>query len=89
MHRRAFQPLENWLTPKQLKAMIEEERYSVIRHVGIPLHKIRYGRSAFFQHKRIQQIVNRLGLSRTFTKLLLPVTLYQGVLAQSHEKATQ
>jgi 2-polyprenyl-3-methyl-5-hydroxy-6-metoxy-1,4-benzoquinol methylase len=77
-----LQPIENWLTPRQLREAMAAVGLEVKRHEGSPVYGFAYGRGARLQSPRIVALFERLRMERLFGRLVLPSAVYQYVAAQ-------
>lgn len=76
------QPIENWLTTKQVEKLFLQSGFRIASHEGRPLYEFRHGLSGVLQRHRINTLFQQLGLGRLYGKLILPTALYQVVAAQ-------
>ncbi|MCO5185326.1 MAG: methyltransferase domain-containing protein [Anaerolineae bacterium] len=75
-----LQPIENWLSPSSLRAMAAHLGFVCLDHYGIPLHKIRFGRSRWLQNRKFQSAMRLLRLTQFYERILVNQTLYQCIV---------
>jgi SAM-dependent methyltransferase len=77
-----LQPVENWLTPRQCAYLLSKSGFRVLRHEGAVCQHYRLGAFGWFQHRNVGRIFERLRLSRLYARLVLPMALYQMMVAR-------
>jgi 2-polyprenyl-3-methyl-5-hydroxy-6-metoxy-1,4-benzoquinol methylase len=77
-----LQPIENWLTPKQLKKLFRQAGFRIARHEGRPVYSFTPGIVGKFQRPIIDVLFSKLDLRHIYHRLILPTALYQMVAAQ-------
>ena len=75
-----FQPIENWLTPGELRTLFQSTGFKVLRHYGVA--GTRCGSPTLLQRGRVARLFERLHLDILYGRLILPVALYQVVVAR-------
>ena len=81
-YRTQLQPVENWVTTRQLRALFRQAGFRLMRHEGRPVYEFRIGFAGWLQRHRIEMLVHRLGLYHLHARLILPTALYQVIAAQ-------
>jgi hypothetical protein len=83
LYRSRLQPIENWLTPKDLNQLLEEKGFKIYRHEGRPYYEFRQGASGVvLQRWAIWQLFRMFKSESLYFKFILPTALYQMVVAQ-------
>jgi 2-polyprenyl-3-methyl-5-hydroxy-6-metoxy-1,4-benzoquinol methylase len=77
-----LQPVENWLTTRQLAALFRQAGFRIARHEGRPVYEFRIGLAGWLQQRRVEALFRKLGLYHLWGRLILPTALYQVVAAQ-------
>jgi 2-polyprenyl-3-methyl-5-hydroxy-6-metoxy-1,4-benzoquinol methylase len=77
-----LQPIENWLTPVDLKKLLLQNGYNALSHEGILYRSPIYGLKAYLISPRIKQILSSIGLNDLYNRILLRVTIYQLLVCQ-------
>jgi len=77
-----LQPVENWVTTRQLVALFRQAGFLIVRHEGRPVYEFRIGFTGWLQRRRVEMLSRRLGLYHLWGRLILPTALYQVVAAQ-------
>jgi SAM-dependent methyltransferase len=77
------QPIENWLTPSQLKQVVTEAGFRVRRHHGFTSNGLRFGSAPvrFILNERIRGLSEQIGIGNFYQTTVLPFTLYQMIAA--------
>jgi 2-polyprenyl-3-methyl-5-hydroxy-6-metoxy-1,4-benzoquinol methylase len=82
VYGKQLQPLENWVTPDELRNLLAEAGFEVVRHEGRPVHSFRHGRTAPLQTERMHRLATKLGLQQLYYRTILSTALYQMVAAK-------
>lgn len=77
-----LQPIEIWLKPKELVALLNDTGFKVIRHEGGVFHLLRFGPFSWFQRRLVQKFFRLVGLSHFYSRFALPMAIYQLVVAR-------
>ncbi len=73
-----LQPVENWLTPHQLRKLFEQTGFKVVKHTGGIFPGYRRGVwGGFLQHKIVIGIFHYAGLKDFYAQALLQMAFYQ------------
>lgn len=73
------QPIENWVTPEQLKVLVKKAGFGIARHEGGNLvYRLPIRRGI----RRLETVLRKAGLYRYYARLMLPYALYQMVAAK-------
>lgn len=76
----SFQPVENWLTPGELRTLFQCAGFNVVWHHGVA--GSRCGQPTLLQRTRVAKLFMKLHLDALYGRLILPVALYQIVVAR-------
>ncbi len=82
--RKYWQPIENWLAPTQLTNLLRHHGFIIRRHEGFTTSK-NFGYTPIQRaagHWLVRRAAERLGLRRQYGRLILPLAMYQLVIAQ-------
>jgi hypothetical protein len=80
-----LQPIENWLTPRQLASLLKQSGFNIVCHHGCIMEKKwQLGPNIVrcLQHDRTIAIFNTLRLNKLHSRLILPYSLFQFVAAR-------
>jgi len=76
-YKQRFQPVENWLTPRQLRGLVRQYRYEILIHHGLIYRKFLPGWFGWFQHQRVEKAFRQVGLTNIYPRLIVPFASYQ------------
>ncbi len=77
-----LQPVENWVTTRQLVTLFREAGFRIVRHEGRPVYEFHNGFIGSLQRRSVEAFFAVLGLHHLWGRLILPTALYQVVAAQ-------
>jgi len=77
-----LQPIENWLTPAKLSALLRRYGLGIVRHEGRPMYDFRWGIYRVLLKRRVHAAFRFLNLNSLYGKVILPVALFQAVIAR-------
>lgn len=78
------QPIENWLTPNKLRKLLNKHNFATKLHIGFMTSR-NYGYTLsqrLFGNRVVINTANKFGVSRYYWKFMLPISMYQMVIAQ-------
>lgn len=81
-YRTQLQPVENWVTTRQLVALFQQAGFQIVRHEGRPVYEFRIGFAGWLQRRRVERLFRKMGLHHLYGRLILPTALYQVVAAK-------
>lgn len=79
-----IQPIENWLTPNELRKLLAQHGFYLKLHIGFTTAK-NFGYTLtqkIFGHRITRRVVEKVGLNGYYRKLVLPVAMYQMIISQ-------
>lgn len=78
----SFQPIENWLSPPQLKNLLTQYKFRVVKHQGLPFRNIKYGVRGWLVSQRLLRIANKVNFGTLYMRSLIFTSLYQCMAVQ-------
>lgn len=81
-YRNKLQPIENWVTTRQLASLFQQAGFRILIHEGRPVYEFRVGFAGWLQRRPIESLFKKMGLYSFYGRLILPNALYQVTVAQ-------
>lgn len=78
-----LQPVENWLTPSELRTLLRANQLKILRHVGKPFARFRLGSMKWLQSWGAERVFRAVAMEPLYGRLVLPFALYQIVIARA------
>lgn len=81
-----LQPIENWITPPELHALLTTSGFQVVQHVGIVYRDPIYSWRSYLISGRLRRLFGSVGLGGLYESILLQNCIYQFILPASTGK---
>lgn len=76
-YKEQLQPVENWLTPIELRSLLIQNGFDIIFHEGMLYRYPIYGLKAYLISSRLEHLFNFLQIRHLYRKILLENAIYQ------------
>lgn len=77
-----LQPIENWVTPNRLTSILHDAGFRILCHEGRIVYRLSNTRIVTRMYRNFEKLLQKIGLQQFYGCLILPVALYQMVVAQ-------